>query len=84
MAADTRDDFKAVFETCLQSILPRFGLTELRNEQKKALFYLFYGKDDFVNLPTGFGKSLNCRLWLRKGCREGLIRMAIFEVASCW
>ena len=58
MAADTRDDFKAVFETSLQSILPRFGLTELKNEQEKALFYLLSGKDVFVNLPTGFGKSL--------------------------
>lgn len=58
MAADTREDFKAMFETSLQSILPRFGLTELKNEQKKALFYLLSGKDVFVNLPTGFGKSL--------------------------
>ena len=58
MAVDTRDDFQAIFETSLQSILPRFGLTELKNEQKKALFYLLSGKDVFVNLPTGFGKSL--------------------------
>lgn len=58
MAADTRDDFKAIFETSLQSILPRFGLAELKDEQKKALFYLLSGKDVFVNLPTGFGKSL--------------------------
>ena len=58
MAADMRDDFKAIFETSLQSILPRFGLTELKNEQKKALFYLLSGKDVFINLPTGFGKSL--------------------------
>lgn len=58
MAADTRDDFKAIFETSLQSILPRFGLTELKNEQKKALFYLLSGKDVLVNLPKGFGKSL--------------------------
>ena len=49
MAADTRDDFKAI---------PRFGLIELKNEQKKALFYLLSGKDVFVNHPTGFGKSL--------------------------
>ena len=42
----------------LQSILPRFGLAELKDEQKKALFYLLSGKDVFVNLPTGFGKSL--------------------------
>ena len=58
MAAYTRDDIKAIFEKNLQSILPRFGLAELKNEQKKALFYLLSGKDVFVNLPTGFGKSL--------------------------
>ena len=46
---DTLDDFKAIFETSLQSILPRFGLTELKVEQKKALFYLLSGKDVFVN-----------------------------------
>ena len=58
IAADTRDDFKALFEKCLQSILPRFSLAELKDEQKKAMFYLLSGKDVFVNLPTGFGKSL--------------------------
>ena len=54
MAADTRDDFKAIFEKSLQSILPRFSLAELKDEQKKAMFYLLSGKDIFVNLPTGF------------------------------
>ena len=47
-----------IFEKSLQSILPRFGLAELKDEQKKALFYLLSGKDVFVNLPTGFDKSL--------------------------
>jgi len=42
---DTLDDFKAIFETSLQSILPHFGLTESKDEQKKALFYLLSGKD---------------------------------------
>ena len=58
MAADTRDDFKAIFEKSLQSILPRFSLAELKDEQKKAMFNLLSGKDVFVNIPMGFGKSL--------------------------
>lgn len=58
MAADTLDDFKTIFETSLQSVLPRFGLTELKNEQKKALFYLS-GKDVFVNLPHGLWQKSN-------------------------
>ena len=56
MAADSLDDFKAIFETSLQSILPHFGSAELKDEQKKALFYLLSGKDVFVNLPMGFSK----------------------------
>lgn len=58
MAADTRDDFKTIFETSLQSVFPRFGLTEVKNEQKKALFYLS-GKDVFVNLPLGLWQKSN-------------------------
>ena len=57
MAANTRDYFE-MFESSLCSILPRFALRELKDEQKRALFHLVSGKDVFVNLPTGFGKSL--------------------------
>ena len=58
MAADTREDFSSLFESSLQSISPRFGVKELKDEQKAALFYVLSGKEVFVNLPTGFGKSL--------------------------
>ena len=75
MAADTRDDFKAIFEKSLQSILPRFGLAELKDEQTKALFYLLSGKDVFVNLPTGFGKSLCPRPTRGKGKRRLKFRL---------
>ena len=57
MAADG-SRFEELFEASLKSILPRFGITELYEQQKEALFYLVSGKDVFVNLPTGFGKSL--------------------------
>ena len=58
MAADTREDFNSVFESNLQSVLPRFGVKELKDEQKAALVYVLSGKDLFVSLSTGFGKSL--------------------------
>lgn len=47
-----------IFETSLRNVLPKFGLADLKYEQKQALFYLVCGNDVFVNCPTGFGKSL--------------------------
>ena len=46
------------FESSLKAVLPKFGVTELRAEQKQALLHLIFERDVFVNLPTGFGKSL--------------------------
>ena len=46
------------FESKLKAVLPKFGVAELREQQKLALLHLISGKDVFVNLPTGFGKSL--------------------------
>ena len=46
------------FESSLEAVLPKFGVAELREQQKLALLHLISGKDVFVNLPTGFGKSL--------------------------
>ena len=34
------------------------GYTRLKNEQKEALHAFVSGKDVFVSLPTGYGKSL--------------------------
>jgi superfamily II DNA helicase RecQ len=36
----------------------RFGISELKEQQKKAVEATLCGKDVFVSLPTGFGKSL--------------------------
>ena len=41
------------FESSLKGIV-----TKLRAEQTQALLHLITGRDVFVNLPTGFGKSL--------------------------
>ena len=46
------------FESSLKAVLPKFGVTELCAEQKQALWHLISWRDVFVNLPTGFGKSL--------------------------
>lgn len=46
------------FESSLNGVLPKFGVTVLRTEQKPALLQLISGRDVFVNLPSGFGKSL--------------------------
>jgi len=53
MAADERQG-NEVFETGLRNVIPTFGLTALKDEQKQSLFYLVSGHDVFVNLPTGF------------------------------
>ena len=33
-------------------------ISELKEEQEKIVKHVMNGKDTFVNLPTGFGKSL--------------------------
>ena len=35
-----------------------FEVPDLHPEQRKAIRSFFHGKNVFVNLPTGFGKSL--------------------------
>ena len=86
MAADGRQ-CDEVFETSLRNVFPTFGLTELKDEQKQALFYLVSGHDVFVNLPTGFGKSLIYELApfvVKEMClkKEGKSRSAIVLVIS--
>ena len=75
MVADTREDFNLVFESSLQSVLPRFGVKEAKDEQKAALVYVLSAKDVFVSLLTGFGKSFSNRervvpkaKWKRSNC----------------
>lgn len=50
-----RDRVEAVITACVK----RLGYQEIKEEQKEAIVkFLFEGKDVFVCLPTGFGKSL--------------------------
>ena len=50
--ANTWDGFKAIFESSLQSILPRFSLTELKDEQMMSFYYLLSGKDVVFFQPS--------------------------------
>ena len=48
------------FEDGVRYALSQLGLSDLqlKNEQKLAIHAIFGGKDVFVCLPTGFGKSI--------------------------
>ena len=53
MADKYRDIREAIIKSC-----DAFGITELYAEQLKALEAFLFGKDVFLNLPTGYGKSI--------------------------
>ena len=52
------DTFEEKFKSSVKAVLPKIGLTVLKQEQNRALFHLISGKDVFVSLPTGYGKSV--------------------------
>ena len=54
MAAVSEQKWKEAF----QAVKAQFEITDLLPEQQDAIKAFFKGKDVFVNLPTGFGKSL--------------------------
>ena len=54
MAAVSKEKWKEAFE----AVKAQFALTDLLPEQQEAIKAFFKGKNVFVNLPTGFGKSL--------------------------
>lgn len=45
-------------ETSMKLASQRFGFSKLKEQQKNAVEATLCGKDVFVSLPTGFGKSL--------------------------
>ena len=45
-------------ESALSSVVAKLGYVQLKEEQKDAILSFVSGKDVFVSLPTGFGKSL--------------------------
>lgn len=80
------DTLKEKFETSLKGVLPKFGLMELKPNQKRALLSLISGHDVFVSLPTGYGKSIIYQLApfvVQEMARlDGVIRNAIVLVFS--
>ena len=69
------------FESSLEAVV-----TKLRAEQKQALLHFITGRDVFVNLPTGFGKSpiyqLAPSIIEEMSHFDGKIRSAIILVVS--
>ena len=46
------------FEAALKAAAARLGVAELKDKQREAIKSFVSGKDVFVALPTGYGKSL--------------------------
>lgn len=44
-------------EECVREAASRFGIT-LKDKQLEAMVTFLSGKDVFVSLPTGYGKSI--------------------------
>lgn len=49
---------KTAYEAALDQVCATFGIQKLHKEQQKAINMFFEGKDVFVSLPTGYGKSV--------------------------
>ena len=45
-------------QQALDEVLRETGFTQLRPKQREAVEALVSGKDVFVSLPTGYGKSV--------------------------
>ena len=52
--ARVEENWNAAFE----AVKAQFEVPDLHPEQRKEIRSFFQGKNVFVNLPTGFGKSL--------------------------
>ena len=48
----------ADLQTCLNEAAEALGIYELKPEQKEAISAFADGRDVFVSLPTGYGKSI--------------------------
>ena len=48
----------AVLDECMSTAAQTLGFANLKPEQHRAVVELVRGRDTFVSLPTGYGKSL--------------------------
>jgi len=46
------------FEAGIKEVCETFGMEKFHKEQQNAMDFFFDGKDVFVILPTGYGKSI--------------------------
>ena len=58
MAEDNQELTQQDFQKAVSGICSTFGVQNLSPQQEKALSEFLSGSDVFVNLPTGYGKSL--------------------------
>ena len=67
-----------IFGQCVQTICPMFRVSSLHESQIQALYSFINGEDVFVNLPTGYGKSLIFQM-------APLVHAWMHEnVSTCW
>ena len=58
MAEDNEELTQQDFQKAVSGVCSTFGVQKLYPQQEKALSEFLSGNDVFVNLPTGYGKSL--------------------------
>ena len=46
----------------IKEVCETFGIEKFHEEQQKAIYLLFDGKDAFVSLPNGYGKCCDLRV----------------------
>ena len=75
----------AQIEDTLQSAVTRLGFDEAKDKQKEAVVTFASGRDIFVLLPTGYGKSL-CYSCLPAclPCLFDILGLQTGEAAVCW
>ena len=49
---------RKAFNAAIKEVCETFGIENFHEEQQKAIDLFFDGKDVFVSLPTGYGKSI--------------------------
>ena len=49
---------REAFNTAIKEVCETFGIEKFHEEQQKAIYLYFDGKDVFVSLPTGYGKPI--------------------------
>ena len=49
---------REAFDAAIKEVCETFAIEKFHEEQQKAIDLFFDGKDVFVSLPTGYGKSI--------------------------